>query len=85
MLNRIRLKYMCAKEKKKKKKTKLGSFKNVINNMCLDIIYLIFMYKKDLVLNNQQWLICHEIKLNQTNLISSMPQRLRTSNGFGRI
>ena len=26
------------------------------------------MYKKDLALNNQQWLICHKIKPNQTKL-----------------
>ena len=24
------------------------------------------MYKEDLALNNQQWLICHKTKLNQT-------------------
>ena len=29
-----------------------GSFKNVIYKMCLEIIYLIYMYKKDLALNN---------------------------------
>ena len=28
------------------------SFKNFINEMCLQIIYLIYMYKKDLALNN---------------------------------
>ena len=33
----------------------LGLFKNVIYKMCLEIIY-----KKDLVLNDQQWLICHK-------------------------
>ena len=31
-----------------------GSFKDVIYKMCLEIIYLVYMYKKDLVLNNQQ-------------------------------
>ena len=31
-----------------------GSLKNVINKMCLQIIYLIFMYKEDLALNNLQ-------------------------------
>ena len=30
--------------------------------MCLEIIYLKFMYKKDLALNNLQWLICHKTK-----------------------
>ena len=34
--------------------------------MSLEIIYLIYMYKKDLVLNNLQWLICHKTKPNQT-------------------
>ena len=34
--------------------------------MCLVIIYLINMYKKDLALNNLQWLICHKTKPNQT-------------------
>ena len=28
-------------------------------------IYLIYIYKEDLALNNLQWLICHEIKPNQ--------------------
>ena len=28
-------------------------------------IYLIYMYKEDLALNNQQWLICHQTKPNQ--------------------
>ena len=31
-----------------------GSFKDVINKMCSQIIYLIFMYKDDLALNNLQ-------------------------------
>ena len=43
-----------------------GSFKNVINKMCLEIIYLIYMYKKDMALNNQQWLIYHKTKPNLT-------------------
>ena len=38
-----------------------GSFKNVINKMCLEIIYLIYMNEKDLVLNDLQLLICHKI------------------------
>ena len=29
-----------------------GSFKNVITKMCLEIIYQIYMYKKDLEVNN---------------------------------
>ena len=44
----------------------LSSFKNVINKICLSIIYLIHMYKKDMALHNQQWLIHHKTKLNQT-------------------
>ena len=40
----------------------LGSFKNVINKMCLQIIYLIYMYKEDWALNNLQWLICYKIQ-----------------------
>ena len=43
----------------------LGSFKNVINKMYLQIIYLIYMYKEDLALNNQQWLICHKTQPTQ--------------------
>ncbi len=34
--------------------------------MYLEIIYLIYTHKKDLELNNQQWLICQKNKLNQT-------------------
>ena len=36
-----------------------GSFKNAIYKMSLEIIYLIYMYKKDLALNDLQCLICH--------------------------
>ena len=32
----------------------LGSFKNVIKKICLQIIYLIYMYKEDLTLDNLQ-------------------------------
>ena len=48
-----------------------GSFKNVINKMGLKFIYLIYMQKQDLPLNNQQWLIgrkpnhYHESKLGR--------------------
>ena len=38
----------------------LGLFENVIHKICLEIIYLIYMYKEDLALNNLQWLICHK-------------------------
>ena len=30
----------------------LTVWKNVIYKMCLEIIYLIYMYRKDLILNN---------------------------------
>ena len=40
-------------------------FKNVIYKICLGIIYPIYMYKKDLALNNLQWLICHKTQPNQ--------------------
>ena len=42
----------------------LGSFKNVIKKMCLEILYLRYMYKEDLALNNLQWLICHKTQPN---------------------
>ena len=31
--------------------------------MCLEFVY---MFKKDLALNNLQWLICHKTKPNQS-------------------
>ena len=37
--------------------------------MCLEIIY-IYIYMKDLALDNQQWLICHKTKPNQAQKIS---------------
>ena len=43
-----------------------GSSKNVIYKMCLQIIYSIYIYKGDVLLNNQQWLICHKTIPNQT-------------------
>ena len=42
-----------------------GSLKNVMYNTGLEIIYLIEMNKKDLVLNNLQWLICYKTQPNQ--------------------
>ena len=35
-----------------------------IYKMCLKIMYLIYMYKQDLALNNQQCLIYHKTKPN---------------------
>ena len=43
------------------KKMSTGSFKKVINKICL---YIIYMYKKDLALSNLQWMICHQTKPN---------------------
>ena len=40
------------------------SFKNVIKNVFTNPIYLIYMYKEDLALNNLQWLICHKTQPN---------------------
>ena len=37
-----------------------GSFENVINKVCSQIIYLVYMYKQDLELNS------HKTKPNQT-------------------
>ena len=34
--------------------------------MCLEIIYLIYMYEQDLTLNNLQLLIYHKTQVNQT-------------------
>ena len=47
----------------------LCSFKNAIYKKCLEIIYLIYMYKKDLALNNLQWLMCHKTKVNFCSLV----------------
>ena len=55
--------YNCVK--KKQKKTSSGSFKNVIYKMGLEIMYLIYIDKKDLALDNLQWLICHKTQPNQ--------------------
>ena len=52
-----------------------GSFKNVIYKMCLEIIYLIYMYKKDLGVKNLQ---CHKtynaIKSNETKFPTAEPE-----------
>ena len=50
----------------------LGLFKNVIYKMCLQI-YLVYMYKEDLALNNLQWLIYHK------TIISNQNRQLLTS------
>ena len=41
------------------------SFENVMYKTYLEIIYLIYLYKKDLALNYLQWLICHKTQPNQ--------------------
>ena len=60
MLNRIYLKPFDCIQKKS-----LDTFKNVINKMCLQIIYLIYSYKEDLALNNLQLLIYQTTKPNK--------------------
>ena len=45
--------YLCAEKIS-------GSFKNIVYKMCLQIIYLIYVYKENLALNNLQWLIYHK-------------------------
>ena len=37
--------------------------------MCLEIIYSIYMYEKDLALNNLQWLICHKTKEKKKKIL----------------
>ena len=47
------------------KKIGSASFKNIIFEICSEIINLIYMYKKYLALNNLQRLIYHKTTLNQ--------------------
>ena len=42
-----------------------GLFRNYYLKIVHLQIYLIYMYKQDLVLNNLQWLISHKTKPNQ--------------------
>ena len=49
-----------------------GSFKNVIYEMGLQI-NIIYMFKQDLILNNQQGLICHKIQLNKPIISFEVP------------
>ena len=49
--------------------------------MCLEIIYLIYMYKNDLALNNLQSLICHETHPNPTQPNQTEPNQI-SSNSF---
>ena len=48
-----------------------GSFKNIIHNTSLLIIYEIHMYKEDLTLNNLQGLICHKTQPTNPTIIST--------------
>ena len=43
-----------------------GSFKDIIYKTMIKIIYSIYMYEKDLALNNLERFILHKIKPNQT-------------------
>ena len=55
-------------------KMSLGSFTNVIFNICLkSYIYYVCMYKNDLALNNLQWLIYHKTKRNNTRWAYILP------------
>ena len=45
----------------------LGSFKNVLNKMFLQIIIFNIYVLRGFGNNNQQWLICYKTKLNQPN------------------
>ena len=44
--------------------------------MCLQIIYLIYMYKEDLALNNLQWFLYHKTQSNQT-FLKAWPGHIR--------
>ena len=46
------------------KRMSLGSFKNIIEKMFTNHIYLIYMYTEDLTLNNLLGLICHKTQPN---------------------
>ena len=47
-----------------------------LQNVFTDHIYLIYMYKKDMGSNNQQWLICYKNQPNQTKPFC--PEHLQT-------
>ena len=49
-----------------KNKASSGSLKIVIDKMFTNHIYLIYMYKEDLTLNNLQWLMCHKTQTIRT-------------------
>ena len=49
----------------------------MLSTKCFYKSYLIYMYKENLALDNQPWLICHK---TQPNLISSPTQFLNDDN-----
>ena len=52
-----------------------GLFKNCyLQTIHLQIIYLVYMYKQDLVSNNLHGLICHKTQLTKQPFISSIEE-----------
>ena len=51
-----------------------------MHKMCLEIIYLIYMYKEDLALNNLQGLICQKTQPNPIYLIYMYKEDLALNN-----
>ena len=49
-------------------------------NVFANPIYLIYMYKEDLALNNLQWLICHKTKPNHIYLVYMYKEDLALNN-----
>ena len=50
-----------------------GSFKNIIDKMCLQIIHLICMFKEDLALNNIPGLICYQLLVGWLGFMANHP------------
>ena len=53
---------------------------HMLQNYYPNPLYSIYMYKEDLVLNNQQWLICHKTKPNPLYLIYMYKEDLALNN-----
>ena len=66
-------------------KIELKLIKKILLENELKIIYLIYMCKEDLVLNNLQWLICQKTKLNLIYLIYLYKEDLALNNLQGWI
>ena len=47
--------------------------------------YLIYMYKKDLALNNLKWLICHKTKQNKIDILIYMYKEDLALNNVQRL